>query len=217
MKWTQKEIDEAIYMIKNGINYNDIGKSLNRSSNSVRNKLNEYGLNYKQFVQIEDKFCLNCSNKLENNHNTFCNHSCAAAYNNKKRGVERECLQCGEATKNYKFCSKICSTDFLKSESFRKIEEGDVTLGVQRYKEYLILKHGEECMECGWCEVNSHTERVPIQLEHVDGNSDNNSLDNLKLLCPNCHSLTPTYGALNKGNGRTKRKVYRKQYRDNLK
>ena len=42
-------------------------------------------------------------------------------------------------------------------------------------------------------------------LEHIDGNSENNSLDNLKLLCPNCHSLTPTYKNLNKGNGRFKR------------
>ena len=217
MRWTQKEIDEAIYMIKDGVNYDDIGKSLYRSSNSVRNKLNEYGLNYKQFIKIEDKFCLNCSNKLENSENIFCNHSCAATYNNKNRGVERECLQCGKVTKNYKFCSKICSTEFLKSESFRKIEEGDVTLGVQRYKEYLILKYGEKCMECGWCEVNPYSEKIPIQLEHMDGNSDNNSLNNLKLLCPNCHSLTSTYGALNKGNGRTRRKVYRKEYRDKLK
>ena len=40
---------------------------------------------------------------------------------------------------------------------------------------------------------------------YIDGHSENNSLPNLKLLCPNCHSLTPTYGFLNKGNGRKKR------------
>jgi predicted nucleic acid-binding Zn ribbon protein len=217
MRWTQKEINEAIYMIKSGVNYVDIGLSLNRTANSVRNKLNEYGLNYKQFNQKEDKFCLNCSTKLENNKNTFCNHSCAATYNNKKRGTEIECLTCGEITKNYKFCSKKCSSDFQKNESFRRIDEGDVTLGVKRYKEYLIIKYGEKCMECGWCEVNKHSGKIPIELEHIDGNSDNNSLDNLKLLCPNCHSLTPTYGALNKGNGRTKRKEYRKKYREKLK
>jgi len=64
-------------------------------------------------------------------------------------------------------------------------------------------------MYCGWCEVNKVTGNVPIQLEHIDGDSKNNSLDNLKLLCPNCHSLTPTYGYLNKGNGRSERKKYR--------
>ena len=49
-------------------------------------------------------------------------------------------------------------------------------------------------MDCGWCEKNKKTGNIPIQLEHIDGHSENNSLDNLKLLCPNCHSLTPTYG-----------------------
>lgn len=64
-------------------------------------------------------------------------------------------------------------------------------------------------MECGWRERNKITGNVPIQLEHVDGNSNNHSLNNLKLLCPNCHSLTPTFGNLNNGNGRMKRKENR--------
>ena len=58
---------------------------------------------------------------------------------------------------------------------------------------------------------NPVTNNVPIQLDHIDGNSDNNSLDNLKLLCPNCHSLTPTFGALNKGNGRELRRLKRNE------
>ena len=43
-------------------------------------------------------------------------------------------------------------------------------------------------------------------MEHIDGNSENNNIENLELLCPNCHSLTPTFGALNKGKGRKNRK-----------
>jgi len=34
---------------------------------------------------------------------------------------------------------------------------------------------------------------IPLELEHKDGNHENNNLDNLLLLCPNCHSLTSTY------------------------
>jgi len=66
-------------------------------------------------------------------------------------------------------------------------------------------------MECGWKEKNVVTGNIPIELEHIDGNSENNLLTNLKLLCPNCHSLTPTYKALNVGNGRHKR---RERYKD---
>lgn len=41
-------------------------------------------------------------------------------------------------------------------------------------------------------------EPMPLELDHVDGNSDNNTLSNLRLLCPNCHSLTPTYRGKNR-------------------
>lgn len=34
---------------------------------------------------------------------------------------------------------------------------------------------------------------IPLELEHIDGNSENNTLANLKMLCPNCHAQTPTY------------------------
>ena len=45
-----------------------------------------------------------------------------------------------------------------------------------------------------------------LELEHIDGNAYNNSESNLSLLCPNCHSQTPTYKAKNKGNGRVERR-----------
>ena len=78
-------------------------------------------------------------------------------------------------------------------------------------KLFLIKKHGEKCMKCGWSEINPSTNKVPIELEHKDGNSDNNDLENLELLCPNCHSLTPTYKALNKVKGRHKRREIYKE------
>lgn len=40
---------------------------------------------------------------------------------------------------------------------------------------------------------------IPLELEHIDGNHQNNNLDNLTILCPNCHALTPTYRGKNKG------------------
>lgn len=48
-----------------------------------------------------------------------------------------------------------------------------------------------------------------MELEHIDGNSENNDLSNLTLLCPNCHSLTSTYKGRNIGNGRTLKKEKR--------
>lgn len=39
---------------------------------------------------------------------------------------------------------------------------------------------------------------IPLELDHIDGNNKNNRLNNLRLLCPNCHALTPTYRGKNK-------------------
>lgn len=40
--------------------------------------------------------------------------------------------------------------------------------------------------------------QIPLELDHIDGNNQNNKLNNLRLLCPNCHALTTTYRGKNK-------------------
>ena len=49
-----------------------------------------------------------------------------------------------------------------------------------------------ECEECGWCRKTSdgHT---PVELDHINGNRYDHRLENLRILCPNCHSMTDTY------------------------
>src|SRR5579871_6049355 len=61
---------------------------------------------------------------------------------------------------------------------------------------------GERCSRCGWAERNPKTGRIPVEVEHIDGDWQNNRLTNLTLLCPNCHALTATFRGLNRGRGR---------------
>lgn len=53
--------------------------------------------------------------------------------------------------------------------------------------------------QCNLCK-NTHwlSELIPLELDHIDGNHDNNELSNLQLLCPNCHAKTPNYRGKNK-------------------
>ena len=211
-KWTEKDVDITIELLKNGKSYDEISKIIKKPSSSIRSKLFKIGLKSRDYFFIEKEclFCKKLYKTTRKNKRKFCNHSCSSKYSNKKRGnfiyKETECLNCNKIIHGKKkYCSNKCQGDNKRKIIFEKIKNGDVSFNEKCYKKYLIEKHGEECMECGLNKINITTGKIPIQLEHIDGHSENNSLNNLKLLCPNCHSLTPTYGALNKGNGRKNR------------
>lgn len=72
-------------------------------------------------------------------------------------------------------------------------------------RRYLFEKFESKCGRCGWGQVNQFTNKIPLEVEHIDGCHRNNVESNLMLLCPNCHSLTGTYRALNIGKGRPRK------------
>lgn len=48
------------------------------------------------------------------------------------------------------------------------------------------------CEECGWAQMTEDG-YLPLELDHINGDSRDNRLTNLRVLCPNCHSLKPTH------------------------
>jgi hypothetical protein len=149
--------------------------------------------------------CKNCSVDIPNGRK-FCDRSCAATYNNKlypKRVYGRtkpKCLNCGKEIEDdrydRKYCNSQCHGAKKRKDLYEKVSNEDFeNLGnkasIDRTsKQYLIHLHGEKCMICGWDIKNKWTNKVPIELNHIDGNPENHSLTNLELICPNCHSLT---------------------------
>jgi Zn finger protein HypA/HybF involved in hydrogenase expression len=72
--------------------------------------------------------------------------------------------------------------------SSNKLKKRLIGEGIKEYK----------CECCGLTEWLG--EPIPLELDHIDGDSINNTIENLRVLCPNCHAKTPTYRGKNKRN-----------------
>lgn len=133
----------------------------------------------------------------------------------KDKGI---CINCRKELliSQAKFCSHQCQREYEQKEWEKRWKEGKENglrgeYQISSYlKHYLFNKYNNKCARCGWGEINPYTNKIPLEIEHIDGNYLNNSEENLILLCPNCHSLTATYKGANKGNGRKERKKYTK-------
>lgn len=114
--------------------------------------------------------------------------------------------------KSKKYCTNKCQaehkyklyiTSWLAGSETGRRSVGEISNHIRRW---LHEKYNSKCQKCNWTAVHPTTGRVPLQVNHIDGDWDNNHPSNLELLCPNCHCLTPNYGSLNTGRGRTNRK-----------
>ena len=150
--------------------------------------------------------CLECNKELKGKHQIyFCSHSCSATYNNRRRKVIYYCLNCGKEVNNL-YCSTQCQKRYENRKYIERWKIGKETgnVGINwivlsaTVRNYLLEKTKYKCSQCGWGEINPTTKRIPLEIDHIDGDFLNSSLENLRVLCPNCHSLTSTYRALNK-------------------
>ncbi len=154
--------------------------------------------------------CKICGSLLsyDKRHNKFCGRSCSVSFNNRKRNKSlKKCVFCGLLTNNTKYCSHKCHKRFEWNRIKKRIEETMIASSHREGKKYLLRIKGNECEICGIKEWNN--KEIIMVLDHISGNSEDNSLDNLRLICPNCDSQTITYKGKNIGNGRHNR---RKRY-----
>jgi Zn finger protein HypA/HybF involved in hydrogenase expression len=126
------------------------------------------------------------------------------------------CVNCGNETAwSHQKVNKYCSLKCQHGYQTRLLVEDWLAGGAKsqwKYsipawaKAYLIETRTHRCECCNnieWCE-----KPIPLEVDHISGDSTDNSLENLRLLCPNCHSQTPTYKSKNRKSSRVHRAKY---------
>ena len=118
------------------------------------------------------------------------------------------CLNCGKPLDRhqYKYCSSTCQNVYQRKKDVEKIFNGEKS-GLKNattsspkisdsLRKYLLEKTNYKCEKCGCDWINPYSNSTILEIHHIDGNRQNNLEDNLQVLCPNCHAMTPNYRGL---------------------
>lgn len=150
--------------------------------------------------------CLNCqqdfeaqAREIKRGNGKFCSISCSSTHRAKmiraKLVPNCICAQCGEefyrnaskrrlSKSGLQFCNRICKEKAQRIGGIKAIQPDHYNNGSgARYYRNLALRHyPHKCNRCGYSKCLS-----VIEAHHKDHDRSNNQLENLELLCRNCH------------------------------
>ena len=148
-----------------------------------------------QYKRNPNTSCQICGKKIyrrpieikKNKGRAFCSLACYG----KSCRKETPCLVCKKpilASLNKKTCSRSCANKYREGIKYKLNSPRD-KVKTQGFLKIRLLKiRGNKCERCGLgkCEI--------LQIHHKDKNRNNNDLDNLELVCPNCHAEEHYFG-----------------------
>jgi DNA replicative helicase MCM subunit Mcm2 (Cdc46/Mcm family) len=144
---------------------------------------------------------------------------CKNCYNDQKNHIGGRskklpitfCPNCQkQVSSGNKFCNKECSIEYKFQQTVKLVESQGYFYEYRTHtnapfvKKYLKYKYGNKCAICG-IDAIWNGKSITLITDHINGHHNDWSLDNIRLVCPNCDSQLPTYKSKNKGNGRKNR------------
>lgn len=152
-------------------------------------------------------FCIVCKKPLyrrpceiKTGYNFYCSRACLSS---PERSIRKaNCAECKKVyvkVKSYShYCSRSCAN---KARTGMQYKTGDFSsfVGGRAILKTKLLEIKEEI--CEICKIGPIWNNMPLtlQIDHINGNNKDNRIENLRFLCPNCHSQTDTFGAKNIG------------------
>lgn len=211
--WTSKRENTLKGMIKNGQNLNEICNHFKKSERSIRSKLIHLNVDLppSQDNKKEKITCLNCDDQFISSlseNRKFCSSTCSALYLNRTQDrshsdetKEKISKSISEWHKNndYNFSNNDWQTGVkahVKKSMERLMNEPFEELSWERKRKRILIEQKNTCDECGIDEWQGKS--LSLEIDHVDGVKKNNKRENLRGLCPNCHSQTDTFRGRNK-------------------
>lgn len=128
----------------------------------------------------------------------YCSKSCSAKHMH--NNFTKEDFKFGAYNAHKSILNKKLNGRTLEEYCLQEIFIKGVWRSGRDLKKYLLkcgFKEDQSCEGCGWLNKNIYTNKYTTELDHIDGDKTNNLINNLRFLCPNCHSLTPTFRGAN--------------------
>lgn len=206
----RKKIGEqlkAVQLRLLGKSLNEISKELRCAKSSVSLWVRGVGPAYeckKVSTPIDPNFCKSCGKEISPR-KVYCDLNC---YANAK--PKPKCLNCENKTSStrQKFCCVNCSIEYKWKLRIEQVKKTGMYPKYQHTLRKLLLSIKEHrCEICGNTEWLG--EPIPLVADHINGNHEDNRVENLRLVCGNCDMKLPTYKSKNRGRGRKYDRDYR--------